>query len=87
MRQTTTVMPTITGYVMPSGARIETMAMVAAEIGDAQMPICEATAAMVSGREGRTFCSLATSAMTGRVAKATWPVPQKTVMKNVTSGA
>ena len=63
------------------------IATIAAEIGEAHMPICEATAAMDSGREGLTFCSFATSAMTGRVANATCPVPHNTVMKNVTVGA
>lgn len=56
------------------------MATVAAEMGEAQIAICEATTEIDSGREGRTCPSLATSAITGRVAKATFPVPHRNVM-------
>ena len=52
----------------------------AAEMGEAVMAICEATTAMLSGREGRMPCSLATSAITGSVENAVWPVPASSVM-------
>ncbi|MNF91015.1 hypothetical protein D3C76_658040 [compost metagenome] len=45
-------------------------ATTAAEMGEAVMAIWEATTAMESGRDGRMPCSLATSAITGRVEKA-----------------
>ena len=53
----------------------------AAEIGEAVMAICEAMVAMDSGRDGRMPCSLATSAITGRVEKAVRPVPANMVME------
>jgi len=37
----------------------------AAEMGEAATPTCEATTAMDSGREGRILCSFDTSTMTG----------------------
>lgn len=39
----------------------------AAEMGEAATPTCEATTAMDSGREGRMPCSLDTSTMTGMI--------------------
>ena len=44
------------------------------------MAICEATVAMESGRDGLIPFSLATSAITGSVEKAVWPVPANRVM-------
>ena len=56
-------------------------------MGDAVIAICEATTEMLKGREGRMPCSLATSAMTGKVENAVCPVPASKVIKYVTMGA
>jgi len=44
---------------------IEHGRLLAAEMGEAATPTCEATTAMDSGREGRILCSFDTSTMTG----------------------
>ena len=51
------------------------------------MAICDATTAIDRGRDGRTPFSFATSAMTGRVENAVWPVPAMSVIPYVTRGA
>ena len=56
------------------------MAIMAAEIGEAAIATWEATTEIVSGRDGRIPCSLATSVMTGSDEKATWPVPHSSVI-------
>ena len=63
------------------------MKTTAADSGEATMAIWEATTATDRGREGRTPPSLATSTMTGSVENAVWPVPAKTVISHVTTGA